>query len=702
MRRRFCTFTLTLLAALVWASGAGTADLNASARAKADLIVSAVTTAGSIRAGGALTVRHSLRNRGRVRASRSTLGYYLAPAASSKPRRVRIALRRTPGLMPWRIVRRSVSLVLPRPLPRASYVVVVCADASRRIAEARETNNCSSSSRTRPVQRTAPPRPSLTEQPAKVTASSVARFAFSSPGAATYRCSLDDGAFVACGSPTRYEGLAEGAHHFTVRALSAAGRRSGQTAYPWEIDRTPPHAPWFITVPESPARTTSAYFEFASEPGATFTCSVDGAPFAHCASPVFLAGPLGDGQHTLAVKSRDALGNQTPATARAWTVDTQAPPAPRLVGHPDNPTNLRRATFSFLGEPEPGVTWLCRLDGGSTAQCARPQHYPGPLAEGTHSFAAVARDLAGNESRTTFTWELGLGFDLGVFSGSNPAGVTAFGDWLHRPIRRVLEYFTFQTWAEIENPAQISTWQGRGYQMVYSVPMLPQSGATLAQGATGLYNVHFRRLAERLVATGQRSVVIRLGWEFNGFWYPWTAMNDPNSFILYWRQIVNTMRATPGANFTFDWCTVFGPASIDADRAYPGDAYVDVIGTSAFDQDWYPGWEDPITRWRNFITLPFGLQWQRDFARAHGKRIAFDEWALTIRTDGDHGGGDNPYYIERMFDWLNAVDDLQDGRPRVAWGLYFESESSEAEHRLLSGRFPLGAERMRALFGNVD
>ena len=54
-----------------------------------------------------------------------------------------------------------------------------------------------------------------------------------------------------------------------------------------------------------------------------------------------------------------------------------------------------------------------------------------------------------------------------------------------------------------------------------------------------------------------------------------------------------------------------------------------------------------------------------------------------------------------MFEWLNAADVLPDGRTRAAWALYFESESSDSEHRLLSGRFPLAAQRMRALFGNV-
>ena len=41
----------------------------------------------------------------------------------------------------------------------------------------------------------------------------------------------------------------------------------------------------------------------------------------------------------------------------------------------------------------------------------------------------------------------------------------------------------------------------------------------------------------------------------------------------------------------------------------------------------------------------------RDFAAAHGKPMAFPEWGLLVRSDG-HGGGDNPYFIQKMHDFF--------------------------------------------------
>jgi hypothetical protein len=40
-----------------------------------------------------------------------------------------------------------------------------------------------------------------------------------------------------------------------------------------------------------------------------------------------------------------------------------------------------------------------------------------------------------------------------------------------------------------------------------------------------------------------------------------------------------------------------------------------------------------------------------DFARAHGKRFAVPEWGL-VRSGG--GGGDNPFYIHKMYDTFAA------------------------------------------------
>jgi CARDB/Glycosyl hydrolase family 26 len=550
---------------------------------------------------------------------------------------------------------------------------------------------------------TPPHAPWLTARPADYTRARDASFSFASYPGSTFTCRLDAAAFAPCSSPAFYAGpLAEGAHTFAVRASDPLGNESAETSISWTVDLTPPGPPQLISRPRDPTNVTTVSFDFGGVPDvAQWTCRLDSGPVHTCADPYFNPGPLGPGRHVFSVFARDYVGFEGPATTYSWTIDTTPPPAPVLDQRPENPSGAGAAVFTFSGS-EPGATLHCSVDAGPEAPCSSPRSYSG-LPDGERTWRVVARDAAGNSSApATYRWMIdttppGQGLNIGVFAGG-PSGVAAFRTWLGRPITRALDYFGYETWAEIATPGQIGTWSGRGYQMVYSVPMLPQSGATLAQGATGAFNSHFRILAEGLVREGQGNSVIRLGWEFNGFWYPWTAMNDPASFIAYWRRIVTTMRGVPGANFKFDWCTVFGPASMNPETAYPGDAYVDYIGMSLFDQDWYPGWDDPVLRWRNFIYLPFGLQWQRDFARAHGKQIAFDEWALSIRLDG-HGGGDNPYYVDQVYRWFNARDNLADGRRRVAYAMYFEEDKPDDVHRLQSGLFPLGAARVRALFG---
>ena len=41
-----------------------------------------------------------------------------------------------------------------------------------------------------------------------------------------------------------------------------------------------------------------------------------------------------------------------------------------------------------------------------------------------------------------------------------------------------------------------------------------------------------------------------------------------------------------------------------------------------------------------YVKAPFGLEWHRDFARRHGKRMSYPEWGV-----GDVG--DNPFFFSR-------------------------------------------------------
>ena len=109
-----------------------------------------------------------------------------------------------------------------------------------------------------------------------------------------------------------------------------------------------------------------------------------------------------DGAYTFAVRAIAAGGtDQTPATS-AFTLDRVAPqttiPA-GAAGGPSGTVNINSATFNFTSN-ETGATFECQLDGQTFSTCASPQVYPGPLADGPHTFRVRATDQAGNRDLT--------------------------------------------------------------------------------------------------------------------------------------------------------------------------------------------------------------------------------------------------------------------------------------------------------------
>jgi uncharacterized protein (TIGR03382 family) len=120
--------------------------------------------------------------------------------------------------------------------------------------------------------------------------------------------------------------LTVGPHEVKARATDEAGNTSpDSTGRSFTIvqDTSAPET----TLSSGPSGTTSehgATFEFnANEPGVTYECSLDGAAFTPCTSPVTYTN-LGEGEHTFQVRARDAAGNvdATPAT-RTWTVQDE-------------------------------------------------------------------------------------------------------------------------------------------------------------------------------------------------------------------------------------------------------------------------------------------------------------------------------------------------------------------------------------------
>ena len=184
-------------------------------------------------------------------------------------------------------------------------------------------------------------------------ASTTAEFAFDSPSdaGAAFQCRIDSGLWSRCTSPKSYEGLTDGPHTFSVRAVDEAENvDEAPPARTWSIDSTPPQTS-ITRGPSGTVRASESSFEFSAEPaGADFECrldSTDPSDFAPCTSP-YATGPLADGEHTFDVRSLDQLDNTdlTPAS-RTWVIDTSPLPPPN---EPPPPPQEEPCTFENRDE----------------------------------------------------------------------------------------------------------------------------------------------------------------------------------------------------------------------------------------------------------------------------------------------------------------------------------------------------------------
>lgn len=219
---------------------------------------------------------------------------------------------------------------------------------------------------------------------------------------------------------------------------------------------------------------------------------------------------------------------------------------------------------------------------------------------------------------------------------------------------------------------------------------LPGDG-TQRSVASGAWDLNIRARAAEAKAYGQ-PLFIRLNWEFNGNWYPWSARsadgalrpgNSPADYIAAWRHVVRVF--APVDNVTFVWCPrLFGP---DPPRSglsdwdwWPGDDYVGWVGVDA-----YPG----SATWAQTENGTMGLNAFDGFARLHHKPLMIAEWALSST-----GAGDSARWLETFVAWIRA-------HPAVKAQLYFDYDirsSGGDDFRLSSS--PRAAERYRQLLSS--
>ena len=176
-----------------------------------------------------------------------------------------------------------------------------------------------------------PPTTVVTEQPAPLTNSSTATFAFNSPDpTATFECSLNGAAPQPCTSPVVYSGLTDATRSLLLQAVDPAGNVDVQ-AQPitWTVDTTPPDT--MLANPGNIVGNRDPVFMFtATEAGSTFQCAFNNMPFAACTTP-HLVDVLHSGRQNFSVRAVDGAGNVDPTPALyTWTSDLTAPKRPKV------------------------------------------------------------------------------------------------------------------------------------------------------------------------------------------------------------------------------------------------------------------------------------------------------------------------------------------------------------------------------------
>ena len=233
--------------------------------------------------------------------------------------------------------------------------------------------------------------------------------------------------------------------------------------------------------------------------------------------------------------------------------------------------------------------------------------------------------------------------------------------WSHFAGRRMQVATVFtdrETWASVTGRTWAQTnYTDRNLILATAQPMWPNRvKGSLEECGSGGYDEYWKEWGRTLRVT-PNPVITRLGWEFNGDWWPWSA-HDPEAYIGCYRRIVAAVRAIfPSAKF--EW-NVNGGHSQTCDgnalNCYPGDDYVDVISI-----DYYDHWPASLTDadFEAKANAPGGITWLWNFAVARKKHFGVAEWGV-VNTGHRESGGDNPVYVKNMQKWFR---DHVDGTP---------------------------------------
>jgi pimeloyl-ACP methyl ester carboxylesterase len=337
-------------------------------------------------------------------------------------------------------------------------------------------------------------------------------------------------------------------------------------------------------------------------------------------------------------------------------------------------TTSTSATFAFTSG-EAGPTFACSLDSATLFEpCTSPKAYTG-LAFGQHTFPVKATDAAGNidGSPASRTWmvqaparDIGLppsGAWLGAYhrdpaaSSSTQADFSAFETRVGRRFNIDMRYSEFASdWVDQHVDWDLAN--GRIPMQSLGRP----STKIIADINAGRYDAHMDAQADAIKAK-PGLVFLRPFYEMNGSWTEWSG--DPGGFVSAWRRMVDRVKARGALNAVWVWapnCDASTGTQYATHSYYPGDAYVDWVGSDCYNFGTAERWSS----WEEFRDLVF-----TDYDGVPSLYEAYPHKPyMQAETGSCEAGGSKAQWFR------NARNDIKAMMPNLKAFVYFDAPGS--------------------------
>jgi hypothetical protein len=272
---------------------------------------------------------------------------------------------------------------------------------------------------------------------------------------------------------------------------------------------------------------------------------------------------------------------------------------------------------------------------------------------------------------------------VGVKCGLTTTCPGTVESWLGRPVDVAGATITTTAWIASGTFAQT---EGNNPLLECSFPLLSIFGENnglndMAEAASGAYDTTYTAMAKALAASQNSVLSVRIGWEFNGNWYPWS--NGVGKNATYANYVAAFKRAAAivkqhNPHVLVQWCVAWGqPASGspstwagDVMKYWPGvyDAANNPGGVDVISMDFY---QANISMYYNggkpstwamaqsdtaFTTI--NLDWMTAFAEQEGVKVALSEYAAGAPASKGAGAGaglDDGTWTAGSIAWMNSL-----------------------------------------------